>query len=118
MNRRWHPALSGALAGALNGMFGAGGGILLVPLLMGRHGLPPRRAFATSLAVMVPLSLVTAGVYALRGQLAWQGALPYLLGGAAGGLLAGKWLKKLPVAWLRRGFGLLLILAGLRAVLA
>lgn len=118
MKRYWRPALSGGLAGALNGLFGAGGGVLLAPLLMGVHGLPARRAFATSLAVMAPLSAVTGAVYALRGQLDWQGALPYLLGGAAGGFLAGKGLRRLPVVWLRRGFGLLLIVAGLRAVLA
>ena len=37
--------------------------------------------------------------------------------GIAGGFLAGKWLERLPTLWLRRGFGLLLMLAGARAVL-
>ncbi len=118
MKKHWRPALSGALAGLLNGLFGAGGGILLVPLLMSCHQLPARRAFATSLAVMVPLSFVTGTVYALQGQLDLRAAAPYLLGGVLGGFLAGKWLKNLPVVWLRRGFGALLILSGLRAVLA
>ena len=118
MKKLWRPALSGGLAGVLNGLFGTGGGILLVPLLMKCHRLPARQAFATSLAVMVPLSMVTGAVYGLRGQLDWPSALPYLAGGLLGGFLAGKWLKKLPVIWLRRGFGALLVAAGLRAVLA
>lgn len=112
------PYLSGGAAGALNGLFGAGGGILLVPLLLRAHKLPAQKAFATSLAIILPLSLVTLAVYGLRGQLTWQGALPYLAGGAVGGFFAGKYLKRMPVVWLRRLFGALLVLSGLRAVLA
>ena len=112
------PYLSGALAGALNGLFGAGGGILLVPLLLRVHKLPAQKAFATSLTIILPLSVVTLAVYALRGQLVWRGALPYLAGGAAGGFFAGKYLRRMPVVWLRRLFGALLVLSGLRAVLA
>ena len=112
------PYLSGALAGTVNGLFGTGGGILLVPLLLRVHKLPAQKAFATSLAIILPLSAVTLFVYLRQTPLDWQSAWPYLLGGAAGGFLAGKWLKRLPVIWLRRLFGALLIVAGIRAVLA
>ena len=112
------PYLSGGLAGILNGLFGAGGGILLVPLLLRVHKLPARQAFATSLAIILPLSAVTLAFALYRGQVAWQEACPYLAGGAAGGFLAGKYLKRMPVTWLRRLFGALLILSGIRAVLA
>lgn len=111
------PYLTGALAGAVNGLFGAGGGILLVPMLLRVHKLPARQAFATSLAVILPLATVTLTFALFRGQVDWQGAWPYLLGGAAGGLCAGKWLRRMPVTGLRRLFGALLILSGLRAVL-
>ena len=112
------PYLSGAAAGVLNGLFGAGGGILLVPLLLRVHKLPAQKAFATSLAIILPLSAVTLAFALFRGQVAWRQAFPYLLGGAAGGFAAGKWLKRMPVTWLRRLFGALLILSGIRAVLA
>lgn len=112
------PYLSGAVAGALNGLFGAGGGILLVPLLLRVHKLPAQKAFATSLAIILPLSAVTLAVSLLRGQVDWRAAFPYLLGGAMGGFIAGRQLKRMPVTWLRRLFGALLILSGLRAVLA
>lgn len=112
------PYLSGALAGAVNGLFGTGGGILLVPLLLRVHKLPAQKAFATSLAIILPLSAVTLFVYLRQTPLDWQAAFPYLLGGAAGGFAAGKWLKRLPVVWLRRLFGALLVVAGVRAVLA
>ena len=112
------PYLSGALAGTVNGLFGTGGGILLVPLLLRVHKLPAQKAFATSLAIILPLSAVTLFVYLGQTPLDWQAAFPYLLGGAAGGFAAGKWLKRLPVVWLRRLFGALLVVAGIRAVLA
>ena len=112
------PYLSGALAGAVNGLFGTGGGILLVPLLLRVHKLPAQKAFATSLAIILPLSAVTLFVYLRQTPLDWQAAIPYLLGGAAGGFAAGKWLKRLPVVWLRRLFGALLVVAGIRAGLA
>lgn len=112
------PYLSGALAGAVNGLFGTGGGILLVPLLLRAHKLPVQKAFATSLAIILPLSAVTLFVYLRQTPPDLRAALPYLLGGAAGGFLAGKWLKRLPVVWLRRLFGALLIVAGVRAVLS
>ncbi len=112
------PYLTGGLAGVVNGLLGTGGGILLVPLLLRVHKLPAQKAFATSLAVILPLSAVTFGVFTRQEPVDVSAALPYLLGGSAGGLLAGKWLQKLPVHWLRRLFGALLLVAGLRAVLA
>ena len=111
-------AVAGTLAGAANGCFGGGGGMVLLPLLTRWCHVEEKKAFATSLAVILPLTAVSALVYGLRDRLCWQAALPYGLGGIAGGFLAGKWLERLPTLWLRRGFGLLLMLAGARAVLA
>ena len=111
-------ALSGAAAGLTNGFFGGGGGSVLVPLLTGVCGLSQRQAFATSVAVILPLSLVSAAVYWFRGGLDVSAAWPYLLGGAVGGLLAGKIFRRVPLVWVRRAFGLLLLYGGVRAVLA
>lgn len=111
-------ALSGAAAGLTNGFFGGGGGSVLVPLLTRVCGLSQRQAFATSVAVILPLSLVSAAVYWFRGGLDVSAAWPYLLGGAVGGLLAGKIFRRVPLVWVRRAFGLLLLYGGVRAVLA
>lgn len=114
----WTAGCSGMVAGLLNGFLGAGGGVILVPLLRGAHHLPEKSALATSLAIMLPLTAVSVLIHAVQGELCWQAALPYGLGGIAGGYLAGKWLHRLPAAWLRRGFGLLLLAAGARMLLA
>lgn len=105
-------ALTGALAGLANGLFGSGGGLFLVPLFTGWAKLPQRKAFATSVAVILPLSLVSAAVYWFRGGLDVSAAWPYLLGGAVGGLLAGKIFRRVPLVWVRRAFGLLLLYGG------
>jgi len=109
--------LAGGAAGLANGFFGGGGGSVLVPLLTRCCGLDQRRAFATSVAVILPLCMLSAAVYFLRGGLELGTAWPYLVGGTAGGWLGGRLFKGTRVDWLRRGFGLLLIYGGVRYLL-
>lgn len=110
-------ALLGSAAGAANGLFGAGGGLILVPLLTRWIRLPEKAAFATSLAIMTPLSLASLSIYLLHGGVDVVSSWRYLLGGALGGALAGPLFSRLPVVWLRRIMGLFLLYGGVRAVL-
>lgn len=112
----FRPAVSGALAGAVNGFFGGGGGMVLVPLLAGWCGLGQRKAFATSVAIILPLCALSTGIYLFRGGLDLNAALPYLLGGLLGGWLGGKLFKDLSMDWLRRGFALLLLYGGVKSL--
>ena len=109
-------ALSGAAAGLANGFFGGGGGMLLVPLLSRWCGLSEQKAFATSVAVILPLCALSSGIYFFRGSMDFMTALPYLLGGLLGGLVSGKLFKKLKVVWLRRVFALFILYAGAKAL--
>ncbi len=118
MGKKWKFGLTGALSGLANGFFGAGGGLFLVPLLTRWAGLPQRKAFATSVAVIFPLSLVSAAVYLWKGALDPAACWPYLLGGFAGGLVSGRVFQKVPLGFLRRAFGVLILYGGVRAVLA
>jgi uncharacterized membrane protein YfcA len=111
------PALAGAAAGAANGLFGGGGGMLLVPLLVRKCGLTQRQAFATSVAVILPLCVLSSVLYFLRGGLELTAALPYLVGGLVGGWVGGKVFRKVNMTWLRRGFALLILYGGVRALL-
>ena len=113
----WRYLAAGAAAGLCNGFFGGGGGSVLVPALTGVCGLEQRRAFATSVAVILPLCALSAGIYLWRGGLDLMTALPYLAGGALGGWLGGKWFRGMKVSWLRRAFGLLLLYGGIRSFL-
>ena len=110
--------LAGALAGAVNGLFGGGGGMVLLPLLRRWGGLEERQIFATSVAVILPVCVVSAGA-ALLLQGGWdpETALPYLIGGAAGGVLGGLSFRRVPVKWLQVIFGLFLLYGGGRYLL-
>ena len=109
-------ALAGAGAGLINGLFGGGGGMLLVPLLTGWCALPQEKAFATSVAVMAPLCALSAGLSLLRGDVTLSSALPYLAGGLLGGLIGGRVFGRLSMTWLRRGFALLILYGGVKAL--
>lgn len=108
--------VTGILAGVANGLFGSGGGLFLVPLFIGWLHMEQKKAFATSVAVILPLSAASFIVFLCRGAMDWGLALPYLLGGAAGGLLSSLLFQKVPVIWLRRAFGLLILYGGIKAV--
>ncbi len=108
------PWICGAAAGVVNGLFGAGGGMVLLPLLSKTTDLQDKEIFANCVAIILPLSLVSAAVYLLRGGSFAGESIPYLIGGAIGGVIAGLLLKKLKAKWLHRTLGLFIIWGGFR----
>ena len=117
MKQKTRCAVSGALTGAVNGLFGGGGGMVLVPLLRRWCGLEERKAFATCVAVILPLCVVAAAVYVLRRGVDLTLAAPYLLGGMAGGFLGGRLFPKVSAGWLRYLFAGFLLYGGVRYLL-
>lgn len=107
-------ALAGSGAGTVNGLFGAGGGMVLVPLLSLLTPMEDDEIFSSSIAIILPICLVSLTVTGLNQGIPWREALPYLIGSAAGGVLAGCFGKKIPTVWLHRGLGLLIIWGGIR----
>ncbi len=108
------PILAGSAAGAVNGLFGAGGGMVLVPLLTLLTDLKEEEVFPASVSVILPVCLVSLGAMAMNGPLPWGQALPYLAGSVLGGILTGLLGKKIPTLWLHRGLGLLILWGGVR----
>lgn len=81
----------GLLAGLLSGLFGVGGGTVIVPLLVLILAYNQRLAAGTSLAAIVPTAAVGVIAYALNGSVAWIPAL-ILAAGAVVGAQIGTWL--------------------------
>jgi uncharacterized protein len=81
-------ALIGLVAGFFSALFGVGGGIIVVPLLILAARFPPRNAMATSLAAIGLIAAVGAFSYAVRGEVVLSGAallgLPAALGAVLG----------------------------------
>lgn len=116
MRKKTVCALAGLAAGAINGLLGAGGGPILVPVFTRILKLEEKTALASSIAVMTPVCALSAAVYLLSGQTAVLQALPFVLGGVLGGVVGGRCFKKVPSAALGCAFGLLMLYGGVRAV--
>ena len=106
--------LAGGLAGAVNGLFGAGDGMVLVPLLTLLSPLEEDAIFPASISIILPICIVSLLFTAVTQGLSLSTSLPYLLGSAMGGLLAGIWGQKIPVVWLHRALGILILWGGIR----
>lgn len=106
--------LAGIGAGLVAGLFGAGGGLVLVPLLTLLTDVAEDSVFASSICVILPICLTCIAVTAVSSGIALGPALPYLLGSVIGGLCAAVWGQKIPVCWLHRGLGLLILWGGYR----
>jgi len=109
--------LCGLAAGAVNGLFGAGGGMVLIPLLGMIGKLQEEELFPSCLCIILPLCLVSLLTGWVQGTVTLSPALPYLPGSAIGGLLAGFFGRKIPVKWLHRVLGVLILWGGVRYLL-
>jgi len=109
--------LAGFFTGIVNGLFGAGGGMLGVVALERLQGLKEDEAHATALIVMLPLTLVSITVYLIKGGVEWNIVPWAALGLLPGSFLGAKLLGNLRGVWINRLFCLVMLIAGLRCVL-
>ena len=106
--------LAGAAAGILTGLFGAGGGMILLPLLSILTGSEDRSLFGLSVSILLPICFVSLVFSNGWGSFSVMTAFPYLLGSITGGLLAEPIGKKIPNLWLHRILGILILWGGIR----
>ena len=111
--RKFRLPVSGILIGLLNGLFGAGGGIIAVTAFQ-KMGMSDKSSHATAVAVMLFLSAVSGFLYWYHGQVSLQDILPYLPGGIAGALFGGWLLPKIPDFWLKKISSLFVLYAAVR----
>ena len=103
----------GFFIGIINGLLGAGGGMLAIPILT-KSGLNQTQAHATSVAIIFPLSIFSAILYLNAGRVVFQDVYYYLPWGIAGAFIGVWLLPKIPRKLLRKLFALITIFAGLR----
>lgn len=108
--------LAGGLIGLLNGFFGSGGGILAVALLE-KRGLQSKQAHATSIALILPLSLISLAVYYLNGNLNLMEGLPFFIPALLGSACGAWCLKKISATALKLIFALLILYSAIRMLL-
>jgi uncharacterized protein len=104
----------GALTGVLAALCGVGGGLIMVPAFVFLLALDQKSAVATSLAVIVVVSIVSTAKYAAASLVKWQVVLPVVLGAALTAWFATDWLKHFSNETLSRVFAILMIVVGFR----
>lgn len=109
--------LTGALIGFVNGFWGGGGGMICVPLLMQIIKLPEKKAHATTLLIMLPLSIASLCVYLLGGNLEIMNALKIGAGFIVGGVIGAIILKFISNVWLGIIFSIIIIAGGIKLLI-
>ncbi len=108
----------GSLAGLCNGLFGSGGGMVVVPCLENKFSVEPQKAHATAIAVILPLTVVSIIRYASFCSVERGLLFTACIGGAAGSFAGAKMLKRFSSKVLRRVFGVFILVAAVRMVIA
>ena len=103
--------------GMLSGLFGIGGGALLVPAMLILFHFPPHIAVATSMFLVFLSSLVNAGSHMALGNIPWANVLPVVIGGYIGGKLGAAMTKKLQSQTLVIILRIVLLIMGVRSVI-
>lgn len=109
--------VSGLAIGFANGFFGGGGGMLLVPLLTFAAKLEEKKSHATAIAIILPLSVLTAVIYTIKGTGNLNAGLIAGGGVIAGGVLGAFLLNKLNNITISIIFYILMIAAGVRMII-
>ena len=109
-------AISGFAIGAVNGLLGAGGGMIAVPILK-KSNFSQKQAHANAIAIILPISVLSASLYLYKDYVKISDALPFIPSGIIGALIGTFLLKKISPLWLKRIFGGFMIYAGIRLLL-
>nr|WP_199533661.1 sulfite exporter TauE/SafE family protein [Romboutsia maritimum] len=106
----------GSFTGFINGLFGSGGGNILVPILNNILKVEEHKSHATALAVIVFLTSASSVIYISKGTYDISLTIKVAIGSIIGGIVGAKLLSKVTGKFLRLSFGTIMIIAALRMV--
>jgi uncharacterized protein len=107
----------GLLAGILSGLVGIGGGIIMIPLLIILLGLTQHQAQGTALfAMLPPIGILAAMNYFKQGYVKWEYAVVIALTFVIGGYFGSKLSLSLPPQTVRRVFGVIMLIGGIKLI--
>ena len=108
--------LIGLFGGFLNGLFGSGGGTIVVLAMEKFLKIKTVKAHATAIAIILPLSIVSIVMYLRGGEVDIPVLLAVSAGGVVGGVVGSKLLKKLSSNVVHKIFGMAMVVAALRMI--
>ena len=107
----------GLITGFINGIFGSGGGMIIVPALIFLLNLEEHKAHATAISIILPLTIISTFLYLTEDIIKFNIALYVALGGVIGSFIGAKFLNKIPAPLLRKIFGSIIIYTAVRMIL-
>ncbi len=106
--------LTGVAGGIGSGLFGIGGGVIMVPILGLMLGFSQHRAQGTSLVALIPPTGILAVLaYGEAGYVSWKTGLLLIPGVFLGGIAGGKIVRRIPAGKMRRVFAVLMFILGI-----
>ncbi len=106
----------GLISGIINGLFGGGGGTILVLALTFILGINQHKAQATAISIILPLSLISGYIYYKNGFTAINITLKIAIGGIVGSYIGSNILNKISADCLRKIFSFFMIIAAIRMI--
>lgn len=107
----------GIITGLINGLFGSGGGIIVVSSLVFIIGLEDHKAHATAISIVLPLTIISTGIYLFKNSIPMKLSLYVMTGGIIGSYIGARILNKIPINILRKIFGGVIFYTGVRMIL-
>ena len=106
----------GCVTGLINGFFGGGGGMIVVPVMTLIMKIEQKVAHATAIAVILPISLISAVTYFISGTGGdfWSPLISTSIGVIVGGIIGAKILKKIDNKLLVKLFAVVMLIAGVK----
>lgn len=119
MRRGWQIfflIIGGLAVGFINGFLGAGGGIIVVPLIRYILKLDVKESHATAIFVILPLCVVSGIIYLIRGVFDFSVVLPVFIGSLVGAVAGSLLLSKLKNNVIVYIFSIVMIIAGVKLI--
>ncbi len=104
----------GLITGLANGLFGSGGGTVVVPCMEKYLDIDAHKSHATAIAIILPLSVLSAVIYLFKADIPWSETIASSVGGVMGGFIGAKLLNKISGRWLHIIFGAAMLAAAVR----
>ncbi len=117
MKKYWKHIVIGLICGFLNGLFGAGGGSVVVPAMEKFLGVDEKKSHATAIGIILLMSLVSSWLYIKNGFFDLKLWALVTAGGAAGGIVGAYALDKIPKKWLKITFGAVITVTAAKMII-
>ena len=109
--KKFKVAILGIVTGFANGLFGSGGGTVVVPGMQKFLKVEQHKAHATAIAIILPLTLISVIIYFKGVEADWSMIIWISVGGIVGGFIGAKLLNKISGTMLHKIFGIVMIAA-------